>query len=209
MKISLITANIGSIDDQHEVPEQTVPHERLYFTENTTGQTDRMAALYYKTQPHKFSDADIFIWIDAKIKITSPDFIQQCLDALGDGDLAIIKHHERNCVYDEINHILHCMSKGNEYLLQRYKDKPMKEQLGWFESIGYPKKNGLHDCKIIVARNSLDVKSLFDNWHYYVKEFDYFDQTTIHVLSWARFVKITPIIFKPGSFEDVPHKVLK
>lgn len=209
MKISLITANIGNIDDIHEVPEQTIEHERLYFTENTTGQSDRMAALYYKTQPHKFSDADIFIWIDAKIKITSPDFIQQCLDALGEGDLAIIKHHERNCVYDEINHILHCMIKGNDYLLQRYKDKPMKEQLGWFERVGYPKKSGLHDCKIIVARNNFRVKDLLGSWWGVIRYLNFFDQTTIHVLAWQHDIPITSIIFKPGSFEDVPHKVLK
>lgn len=214
MKVAVVTAVIGGIDEVKEIPEQTVPFDRYFFTDSNKGlipgsYPDRMAALYFKTQIYRVAEGDLLIWVDGKIQINSPDFIQQCIDALGNSDLAIMKHHWRSCIYEEIYHILHCIGHGNEYLIERYADKPMAEQSTYWNKLGYPKNNGLNDCCIFIMRPTEKMKAVFSAWWLYVAKKNYFDQTTIQGVCWLLGIQIQPIVFKPGSYSDIPHKVLK
>ena len=61
-----------------------------------------MRAKYFKCNSHKL-DCDISVWIDGSAVIRTQDFVQWCLDQLGDGDIALIKHPDRDCIYDEAN----------------------------------------------------------------------------------------------------------
>lgn len=206
MKVSLITAVIGGIDDIHKVPDQTVEYTRLLFTEpvyDTLDYNYRIQALYYKSQIHKICDADFYIWIDGKIQITSDDFIAQCLEQLGNNDIGILKHHERNCIYKEVDHIEHCISKGNPYLTPRYAHRPIRKQVEAYRTMGYPVNNGLNDCKIMIVR-SQTMADVYDKWWYECRQ-DWFDQISIKFLCWFYHKQISSMIFKPGTFEDVPH----
>jgi hypothetical protein len=199
----LLTANIGGIDEQKLIPEQSVPHESLYFTESPVEANNRIKALYYKTQPHKVTDSDIVIWVDAKIQILSSDFVQQCLDALGGNPIAILKHHERDCIYKEVDHIEHCIKKGNQYLSTRYANRPIRAEVEYYRSKGYPANNGLNDCCIIAYRPKAIEEILYYWWQ--LCQEDAFDQIAIQYLCWLAGIKIQPIIFKPDSFKDIPH----
>lgn len=212
MTISVITAVIGGIDQSKELPAQSVEFDRLYFTEpigNISG-NDRMQALYYKCNLHRLGiDSDVLIWLDGKVQPTCYDFIEQIVKALGDNDIAVLKHHERDCIYKEIDHIEHCMRKGNQYLLTRYKDKPIRKQVEAYRYFGYPVNNGLNDCCIIAVKNNDMMKRIFNQWWRDVYRCNGFDQVALPFYCWLNDVKIQPIVFKPGSFIDVPHTVLK
>lgn len=209
MTIALITAVIGGIDEIKNVPAQSVEYQRYVITESYIPGDDRKKALYFKTQMHHEFEEDIFIWIDGKIQVACYDFVQQCMDALGDGDIAIMKHNERNCIYQEVDHIEHCIKKGNKYLATRYKNKPIRKQVERYRRFGYPANNGLNDCCIFIVRNNERMKGVFNQWWAEIEKDDAFDQTAIQFHCWVAGVKIKPIIFKPGSFVDVPHIVLK
>lgn len=203
MTITLTTAIIGGIDEPKPVPEQTVHYERLLFTEPIAGSNPRQQALYYKTQLHTLSDADYHVWIDGKVQVTSPDFIQQCIDALGTGNIAILKHHERNCIYKEVDHIEMCISKGNQYLTPRYAHRPIRAQVEAYRTQGYPANAGLNDCCIFIVRGNT-MADIFDKW-WYECQMDWFDQISIRFLCWFYQQPINDIVFKPGSFKDIPH----
>lgn len=217
MKVAVVTAIIGGIDEPKAIPRQTVEHERNLFTGPVIGtlhMTDRLQALWYKTQIHEapgMSDSgppDVFIWLDGKVQVQSADFLQQILDALGDGDIAVMKHLQRGCIYDEVKHIHHCIIHGNQYLATRYADKPLDQQISRYRAAGYPAKAGLYDCCIIAVRNNEKMKNVYEMWWAEVQK-GYFDQISLAFWCWAHLVKIKPIVFKPGSFIDVPHKILK
>lgn len=206
MKIALVTAVIGGIDEIKEIPEQTLKFDRFLFTEPFKGTehlSTRNQALYYKTQIHTLGDYDYYLWIDGKVQVTSNDFIEQCLAALKD-DIAILKHHERSCIYQEVDHIEHCIKKGNEYLKVRYAHRPLRKQADVYKSCGYPTNNGLNDCCIFVVRGQA-MSKVFNDWWYECSCFDWFDQISIQFLCWHNHKKINSIIFKPGSFQDIPH----
>lgn len=90
--VSLITANIGGIDEPKIVPDQSTSFLRHDFRGSNPQQyDDRTAALRYKTLMHEYSDSELLLWIDGKIQITCFDFIQQCIIALEDGQIAIFE----------------------------------------------------------------------------------------------------------------------
>lgn len=211
MKILVVTAVVGGIDQPKEIPKQTVEFERFFTHEPPAGVqgNDRMKALYYKCNLTGFVGSDVIIWIDGKIQVQSADFIEQIITTLGDKDIAVLKHHERSCIYQEVDHIEHCMKKGNEYLLTRYANKPIRKQVEAYRYFGYPANNGLNDCAIIAMRNSIRMKDVCKYWWYDVYKCDGFDQTALQFHCWYNGVKIQPIIFTPGSYTDIPHVILK
>lgn len=209
-RITVVTANIGGIDQDHEIPVQSVGFERVYVTTAPMLEgTDREKALYYKCNLHDF-DADVTIWLDGKVQVLATNFIQQILDALGEGNLAIMKHLYRSCIYQEIDHIEHCIKHNNQYLKTRYAGKPIRKQVEAYRYFGYPANAGLYDCCIIAVRNgSPGVHHVFKNWWHDVYDLKGFDQVALPFYAWLYGVKIQPVVFKENSFIDVPHKVLK
>lgn len=197
--IALTTAIFGGIDDKKEVPEQTVQANQYFFNEvnsmvydNNGGDniSDRIRALYFKTQGHKVvGKEEIIIWVDGKIQINSGDFIEQCVVALGDNDLAIMKHLYRKCVYEEVDHIEHCIRHGNDYLTTRYAHRPIRKQVESYRRRGYPENNGLNDCCIICRRNNSATNKLFDEW-WDVCFQDFFDQVAIQFLAWKSKIRM-------------------
>lgn len=214
MNITVITAVIGGIDKPKVIPRQTVEIDLDFNTvtaprEGIEG-NDRMQALYYKCN---LSDqggyTDVCIWLDGKVQVQSADFIEQIIAALGENDIAVLKHHERNCIYQEVDHIEHCMKKGNQYLLTRYKDKPIRKQVEAYRYFGYPANNGLHDCCIIAMRNNHVMHKVCNDWWRDVYKCNGFDQVALQYHCWLYAVPIQSIVFKPGSFSDIPHTILK
>lgn len=202
---AIITAIIGNIDTVKPVPEQTVRHTRLLFTEPAAGVehlNPRNQALYYKTQIHQLTTADYYIWVDGKIEITSDTFIQDCIDQLGDGVIGILKHHERNCIYREVDHIEHCIAKGNPYLTPRYAHRPIREQVEAYRTQGFPANAGLFDCKIMISRKTMITELIYSKW-WHECQMDWFDQISIRFLCWFYGVEIKPLLLT--GFNDVPH----
>ena len=207
MNIAVITAIIGETDTIKLIPEQTVPFNRFIFTDPMPDMDDlspRNQALYYKTNIHKLCDADYYIWVDGKIQINAPDFIEQCLAALEDNDIAILKHGERRCIYQEVSYIEQQMRRGNQYLRDRYLKRPIREQVNYYFSLGYPSNAGLNDCSIFIVRGQT-MAYVFDQWWKECSEKDWFDQTSIRFLCWSAYKEISSIVFKPGSFNLVKH----
>lgn len=208
--ITVVTAVIGGIDQLKEIPRQTVEFRRVFITDASAviEGNDRMKALYYKCNLAEFP-GDITIWLDGKVQVQSADFIEQIIAALGENDIAVLKHGERSCIYQEVDHIEHCMKKGNEYLLTRYANKPIRRQVEAYRYFGYPANNGLNDCCIIAMRNNHVMQRVCKDWWHDVYKCDGFDQVALQYHCWMYVVPIQSIVFKPGSFADIPYTILK
>ena len=204
MTIRQVTAILGNMDQPKTIPPQTVDFKRTLIT----GDGTRMDALFYKQQPHWIWTDDIFIWIDGKVQVDSPKFIEHCIASLGEGDLAIMKHKDRSCVYEEYDYIISELRTGNKYLSARYDYLEMNLQRQVVKEMGYPKNNGLHDCCVMVMRNNDQAKNVFNYW-YRFSNMKWFDQTAIHLAAWRHNIPIQPIIFPPGYMHLVKHLKVK
>jgi len=108
----------------------------------------------HKIMVHKYSDADITIWIDGNTRlIMPPEFI---IDKyLGDYDMAMFKHGGRNCIYDEA---LECAKLGLD------DPETIIEQAKYYEDNEYPKQKGLLSGYFIIRRNNQKTRDLNEAW---------------------------------------------
>lgn len=211
MKIAVVTAITGGMDALKLIPDQSVPYHRFIFTDSDVPDhlkdlNKRTQALYFKQQTAAIIPGyDVYIWLDGKIQVLAYDFIQQCIDALGTGDLAVLKHGDRSCVYEELDYIIDQMAKGSGYLCTRYADRDLPGQKLSLQRRGYPIGNRLNDCSIIVSRNSDAVKMVMNEWWVHCLDQKAFDQVWLKYYTWAYGVPINDIVFKPASFKLVKH----
>jgi len=110
-------------------------------------------AKIYKTIPHLFMNVEWSIWVDGNIYLKKQT--EEYLDLLGDKDIAVFKHPDRSCIYQEAKIC-------NKYIL----DNPniIKKQMRRYLSQGYKRKQGLGVCGIIIRRHTDEVKKLNEQW---------------------------------------------
>jgi hypothetical protein len=113
-------------DGMVEVPE---PWEHLVLESDMH---PRLAAKVPKCWPHDYGDT--VIWLDASAQINSETFVSECLDALGDGDVAQWEHPQRDCILPEA---------AVSATMTKYRGLPVEEQAVHYIREGHPKHYGL------------------------------------------------------------------
>lgn len=119
------------------------------------------------------TDADVVIWLDASMTITEPNFVDLCLEVLGDDDWAVMKHPWRTCVYDEANF---------SGLLSRYDKVSLDRQSDFYRTIGHPPNWGLFATGFSVRRMTDVVKEIGDQWWWECSTRTHQDQVSLPVL---------------------------
>lgn len=132
----------------------------------------RMRAKYFKCMPHQVLDCDISIWIDGSATIKTPYFKEWCLEKLGDNDIALFKHPDRDCIYDEAN-----VSRG----MLKYKSLAILEQVMEYKRGGYPVHGGLWACGLLIRRHNDKVKKFNKLWWRHNNKYTYQDQLSFPI----------------------------
>lgn len=110
-------------------------------------------AKYHKVLAHQL-DTDVSLWIDGSITLLRP--LHDLVDTfLKDSDICLFKHYKRDCIYDEAEVV-------KQYKLD-YPDR-IDAQIDRYKREGYPKKNGLHECTIILRRHTPRIEELNRCW---------------------------------------------
>ncbi len=167
MKIEVITAITGDkdflIDDQVKGDAKFI-----CYTDNPDLKSDtweirpaydkfkdpRRNSRIHKIMIHKYSDADITIWMDANSKLVAPPevIIEKYLQGY---DLAMFKHGGRNCIYDEAMEVAKLGLDDPELII---------EQAKYYEDNGFPKQRGLLSGYFIIRRNNKKTQALNEVW---------------------------------------------
>lgn len=118
---------------------------------------------------------DVTIWLDASMTITAPGFVGKCLAALGDHDLAFVRHPWRDCIYDEAE-----FSAG----LDRYRDEAphIRAQASFYRNIAVPAHRGLVATGFYVRRDGPRVRQLMADWWWEIITRSHQDQVSLPVL---------------------------
>jgi len=163
MKIALITSNIGNIDDIKKVITQYTPYDYYCFDRNNLplfpNMTDRLLSKYPKLNAHKLlPDYDVYIWIDGRVAITSPLFIDRMTRQLE--DVIMARHPDRANVLQEYQFIIKNIKEGNPYLTERYEIKQLQRQAGCFDC--NLEQLPLYSCGIFARRNTHKLNIAFE-----------------------------------------------
>lgn len=207
MKIAVITAIFGDMEQPKPFVEQSVPCDRIVITEANSpfplpNLPPRLQAKYFKLQPHRvWPEYDVFVWIDGNIEVKSPDFVKVMTENLN--GIRIQKHHERQTIGEEIKHIL---ASENPYVTTRYSKQPLKEEYEYYLSEGMPESAPLYSCNIFAWHKSLDAIDGFAQWLDLVLAWSWFDQSAFSFLCWQRQFFVEPINL--GQMFDNPYFTL-
>lgn len=209
MKIAVVTAIFGDMEQPKPFVEQSVPCDRIVITEANSpfplpNLPPRLQAKYFKLQPHRvWPEYEVFVWIDGNIEIKSPDFVKVMTENLH--GIRIQRHHERATIGEEIAHIL---ESENPYVTTRYGKQPLKEEYEYYLSEGMPENAPLYSCNIF-AFNKRDNGDGFLNWWWdLVLRWSWFDQSAFSYLSFdlKPYIVVEPINL--GQMFDNPYFIL-
>lgn len=198
MKIALISANVGGIDDVKPIPSQSVPYDYFLYTEKNLpfplhNLDNRLKGKYCKINTHRFLDHDIFIWMDGRIEITSPDFVKMMVEKLQGHDVAISFHPYRQNPYEELLWIQQMMREGNKYLLSRYAHEPFTEELAFYDKQGLPRETPLYQCGVFARWNNPNMNWVFRDWWLMCLEYSNFDQSQFSFITWKNKLRVNGI----------------
>lgn len=198
MKVAVLSANIGDIDEIRPLAKQSAGYNFFYYTENTLpfplpNLDNRMKGKYFKTQAHKFLEHDIFIWIDGSIEVIDSKFIEKCCRLLQNNDVVSSLHAQRNTPYNELTYIIDQMKNGNRYLLKRYAKQPLYKEYEFYKEQKLPKDFPLYNCYFFARLNNQNVNAAFDTWWDIIMRYSNFDQTQFSYAAWKHNLKICTI----------------
>ena len=132
--------------------------------------TDRRHAKIYKILPHLFCPGyDYYIWIDSTHMVhMNPDDIIDTY--LKDSDIALFKHPERDCAYDE-GHLVQTINFDSMAFV--------KSQMVFYQSQSFPKNYGLWELPCRIQRNTPEIQALMLTWWELICKYSSRDQLSL------------------------------
>ncbi len=144
--ITVVSACYGGYDTPSIPMEQTVPVRWVMVTDGSINVPEpwehvviesdlhpRLAAKAPKCWPHRFGKG-IVIWLDASAQVNTTTFAADCQRALGDGDVAMWVHPQRDCILPEA---------AVSATMAKYRDQPVEVQAAHYINSGHPLNFGL------------------------------------------------------------------
>lgn len=145
-------------------------------TSRFKGHTDKLDAgmknRWYKTHPHLlFPEYKYSLYVDSSIKIVTD--VTEHINKIGEKGIAIHKHPQWDCVYDELE-VVKIYKKDNKQNLAKI------ERL--YKDIKFPKHYGLLENTIIARRhNEKNVICVMEDWWKYIESYSKRDQLSLPV----------------------------
>jgi Protein of unknown function (DUF616) len=151
-------------------------------------------AKIHKILPHVFfPDATYSLWIDGSVEFNFTFPIRRLVDEyLKEHDLAVFKHPERHCIYEEAEV---CIAQG--------KDVPaiIQRQMARYRKEHYPSGKGLAECTILLRRHTEKVRQFNEAWYEEIKNNSRRDQLSFDYAAYKTGLKIC---YFPNSLRQSP-----
>ncbi len=209
------TAIMGNKDFLHEPPVER-DYDYTVFTDNPAVRSfcgtvilegfayndHALNAKMMKVLPHQyFPNHEYSLWIDGSIQLKANTVDHLISRHLSHSNLAILRHPERDCIYDEA-HI--CSGSGLDH------PQVIAQQMDKYRKEGYPDRNGLVEASVILRRHKeRDVVAFNEDWIEEVKYHSRRDQLSFNYVAWKQGFRYAEFPFNVlGETEDFirhPH----
>lgn len=221
IKVLIATANFGGIDEIHTPVQQFGQFDVVFvcYDEIVTkidGFTNRMAYKFAKTNLHKKGNCDLYIWIDGRVEIGSPEFVEYIWDMCSEFDMGVVVHPERATLADEYDYIL--SNLGKEYLAVRYKNEDWATEIEAYKDRLDAK---LYNARLfVIVRKSNNTNVLKSNnvvnefmtrWWEEIQKYTIFDQSQFTYLldMYKNRMKIKELYWEDLNEFTITHKHIK
>ena len=199
-KICVYTCITGNYDNLHEIENVEKEVDYLCFTNNKNIKSSTWKIIYIEDNrldnqrlsrkikmlghPIISDNYEISVWMDASV-IFKKSIINFVNKYLKDSPFAAIKHHCRNCIYDEA---LECIK-------QRKDDrKTILNHIDFLKKSGYPSNNGLYEMTVFIKKhNDPVVIKTMELWFETICNYSKRDQLSFMYCVWKTGMKIDKI----------------
>ncbi|SFB10776.1 glycosyltransferase domain-containing protein [Azotobacter beijerinckii] len=123
---------------------------------------------------------DYTIWIDGNIDIIGD--VNELIGLLDEHDLVTFKHPSRNCVYEEA---MACLSRKKD------STEVIKEHVEFLKRQGYPEKNGLNECNVLLRKKTVALEQAMNAWWEIVLNRSRRDQLSFNYIALKYNLKFT------------------
>lgn len=183
MKPIVYTCVYGNYDNLK--PQPDIGADYICFTDNPDLKSETWDIRYDPIYPHlhprlraKFRKLicpfdTLSLFIDGSIQIVDTGIIDKLSKFLHNG-FAVYRHPSgRNCIKSELLESL---------TMEKYEGQPMKEQVDYYFSQGFPENYGLYACGLILRNDRYD--DFGSKWMLENLAFSYQDQLSLPYLQW-------------------------
>ena len=222
MKICVSTANLGKIDPERILhAQQTLPsHWHVdYFGYTDDNLKPRELALHPRVQAkipkmlaHELAPGyDYYIWLDGSIALSNSSSVSWLVERCANHDMALFRHPYRQRIEDEAEYCQAEMLSGNGYLIDRYRNEPLLEQVRLYLSDPGFKDENLFACGVFVYSRAIVASehNIMKDWFYHTARYSVQDQLSLPYLLTRYRIKYNVIeenIFSNDYFSLVGHK---
>jgi len=157
---------------------------------------ERYTARYYKILSHLvFPNYDYIIWVDGTVTLkTNPRLLIE--KYLHNVDVAAFKYPDEDCIYI---HAKKCAAAN------RISISDIAPQMEYYKSVGFPEHEGLCELRVVLRKNTEEVKRLNTLWFDEYKKYLTCDQLVFNYCLWKLKMKYNTIEW--GSPEFVTEKL--
>jgi len=134
----------------------------------------RRTARHYKAVPHLYlPDADIWIWVDGNVRLRMHPL--KLIERHMKGSLTTFKHWDRRCLYAEAS-----------FCAKAHKDARtiLQAQAKRYRKAGMPSNWGLAATRVVIRRNTQEIRDLNESWWAEIKRGSVRDQVSLPYVCW-------------------------
>lgn len=158
----------------------------------------------HKVLSHLYTfDFEYSIWIDGSVLLKAP--ITKLIEdnIMGSADIALLKHSERDCIYQEAKDCIEFKLDSPEVI---------DEQMNKYTQTGFPENFGLSETPAIIRRNTRNVMAFNNLWWAILTRYSKRDQLSFDFVRWTLAM---PVNYIEGNIHDnkyfsiAKHEVLR
>jgi hypothetical protein len=206
-KVAVITANLGGIDGENITPlytPQVMPQNWEcsinYFDDNNF--QDRKHAFLPRLRAkipkmlgwQLIPGHNYYIWLDACYILANPNSIMWLVEQIGDADMAVLKHPDRNTIRGEYEFVAVYMTRNSKFLLDRYDGEPMKQQVEMYLSDSSFKDDKLYHMAAFIYKPNKKACEALECWYRHCCLYSVQDQLSFPYISRSLKLNIIPPI---------------
>ena len=142
-----------------------------------------------------FPGYDYYLWIDGLITLSDRSTLATIIDLMNSDELLVVRHPERSSIREEYLYMEGLMKQGSIYLLERYRNEPMRDQIS-----SYLENRGFEDNKLYAGfyfcysgKLPLSKPLFFRDWFYECARWSIQDQLSLPFLIWKHQIKVKEV----------------
>jgi hypothetical protein len=213
VKIALVSADLGSLRNNltSSYVRQDIPANwslDIHFFDDTnfahrSSLSPRMQAKIPKFLGYELAPGyDFYIWLDSAFVLSDRGAVAWFVKSCENFDMVVFRHPSRSSISEELNFILDGMKSGDSYLIDRYQDEPIEEQVKTYLADADFTDDSLYACGAFIYRKELFEQSshnVLPLWFYHNARYTIQDQLSLPYL--ASSLKSSGD-FKMGQFAE-------